>query len=83
MADGFDKRPGQAPLPFVSPKAAALHAGRLKAIRPEPNGKWELYDLVSDPMESKDLAGDRPDELARLVELFHSWKSDAAQSRAR
>ncbi len=83
MADGSDKRPGQAPLPFVSPKAAALHAGRLKAIRPEPNGKWELYDLVSDPMESKDLAGDRPVELARLVELFHSWKSDAAQSRAR
>lgn len=83
MADGPDERPGQAALPFVSPKSAALHAGRLKAIRPEPKGKWELYDLVSDPLESSDLAADRPEELARLVELFNGWKSGASQSRKR
>ena len=68
---------------LISPKAAALHAGRLKAIRPEPKGKWELYDLVSDPLESRDLAADRPEELARLVELFNGWKSGASLSRAR
>jgi arylsulfatase A-like enzyme len=82
IADGPDKRPGQAALPFVSPKAAALHAGRLKAIRPGPGAKWELYDLTNDPLEASDLAVDRPDELAQLVEVFHAWKSGADQSRA-
>jgi len=83
MGGGPDKRPGQAALPFVSPKAAAIHKGHLKAIRPEPSAKWELYDLTSDPLESSDLATDRPDELAQLVDLFHTWKSGADQSRSR
>ncbi|HRW37959.1 MAG: sulfatase-like hydrolase/transferase [Acidimicrobiales bacterium] len=35
---------------------------------------WELYDLRADPSECHDLAGERPDELAELIDL---WWSEA------
>ena len=34
----------------------------------------ELFDLKSDPLEKKDLAAERPDEVKRLRELIKaSW----------
>lgn len=53
---------------------AALRKGDWKAVRPggnNPSGKWELYDLASDPGESRDLSGE---EGARLEELTREWK---------
>ena len=81
--DGPDERPGRSALPFLSPKAAALHVGTMKAIRPERNGAWELYDLSSDPREARDLAAERPDELAQLVGRFEAWRIGAQESRER
>jgi arylsulfatase A-like enzyme len=47
----------------------AIRQGRWRAVRPKANAAWQLYDLTSDPSESKDLAGAEPETLARLTAL--------------
>ena len=56
--------------------AAALREGRMKIVRPGPQAPWELYDLVANPVESRNLAATRPDELARLTALYTAWEAD-------
>lgn len=47
----------------------AIRQGTWRAVKPNKSPKWELYDLATDPSESKDLASTRPEVLAKLVEL--------------
>jgi arylsulfatase A-like enzyme len=47
----------------------AIRQGMWRAVRPKANASWELYDLSSDPSESKDLAADKPEILAKLTAL--------------
>jgi arylsulfatase A-like enzyme len=47
----------------------AIRQGNWRAVRPKAKAAWELYDLASDPSESKNLAGSEPDLLAKLVAL--------------
>lgn len=49
--------------------ATAIRQGMWRALQPKPNAKWELYDLSSDPSESKDLAAAKPDLVAKLDAL--------------
>ena len=44
----------------------ALRMGTWKAVRPEPDGELELYDLGEDPGEERNLANERPDVLAEM-----------------
>ena len=43
---------------------------------PFDDDRWELYHVAQDPSETNDLAAERPDKLAELVEL---WWSEAAR----
>jgi len=47
----------------------AIRQGTWRAVRPNPNRPWELYDLSTDPSESKDLATARPEILGKLTAL--------------
>jgi arylsulfatase A-like enzyme len=47
----------------------AIRQGIWRAVRSKPNAAWELYDLATDPSESKDLAANKPDVLAKLTAL--------------
>ncbi len=51
--------------------------GRWKLIVPHwanvPDRQAELYDIVSDPHETRDLLTTRPDEAARLQSLIDGW----------
>ncbi len=49
--------------------SSAIRQGQWRAVRPNRNRPWELYDLSSDPGEMKNLAAEKPDELARLTAL--------------
>jgi arylsulfatase A-like enzyme len=68
--------PPERPIYAVGPewKARSLRLGRWKLIvtaaeagNPE---RCELFDLAADPAEARDLAADRPAEVARLREAL-------------
>lgn len=42
----------------------SMRRGEWKAVRPQPNGKLEIYNLAQDPSEAKDLAPSRPELVA-------------------
>jgi len=48
----------------------ALRQGNWKAVRPQPDGPLELYDLSRDAGESTNLVSQRPDVLRRLESLL-------------
>jgi arylsulfatase len=50
----------------------AVRDGDLKAVAPF-GGDWKLYDLAADRTERRDLAGERPADLARLASLHDDW----------
>ncbi len=47
----------------------AIRQNQWRAVRPKVNLAWELYDLSSDPSESKDLAAAKPEMLNKLTSL--------------
>lgn len=47
----------------------AIRQGQWRAVKPSKGGAWELYDLASDPSESKNLAAAQPEIAARLIAL--------------
>jgi arylsulfatase len=48
----------------------ALRAGDLKLVSAGTNGGWELYNLKTDRAEQHNLAGDQPQKVQELVELW-------------
>ncbi len=50
----------------------AVQRENMKMIRPVP-GKSELYDLANDPMETRDLAGEKPDVTRELAGKLDGW----------
>jgi arylsulfatase len=58
----------------------ALRRGHWKIVwlfEPYGPGRWELFDLAADPLESRDLSGTQP---ARLAELVRAWEEYAAKN---
>jgi arylsulfatase A-like enzyme len=47
----------------------AIRQGSWRAVKPGKQDSWELYDVSSDPAESRDLSQAQPDQLARLIAL--------------
>ncbi len=65
---------------------AAWTDNRYKLIEGEPKrgGKAgpraELYDLLADPYETKDLAAQHPDIVRRMAEQLHTWQQSVERS---
>ena len=47
----------------------AIRQGHWRAVKPARANAWELYDLATDPSESKNIAAAEPQILARLTAL--------------
>jgi arylsulfatase A-like enzyme len=47
----------------------AIRQGNWRAVKPARADTWELYDLATDPSESKNLAAEQPQILAKLIAL--------------
>jgi arylsulfatase A len=84
VLDGYDPLPalnGEAPSPYPHlvahlGGAAALRERRWKIVRPSADSPWELYDLVTNPVESSNLAARRPADLQRLAALYAAWEDE-------
>ena len=50
----------------------AVRQGRWKLVSQFP-GEWELYDMVADRSELKDLAAQYPERVAGLAALYDAW----------
>ncbi len=50
----------------------AVRDGRWKLVAVN-DGPWELYDVDADRTETRDLAGQHPNVVARLVKLYEDW----------
>lgn len=46
------------------------------------NATWELYDLVADPGETKNLASDHPEIVARMSKELTAWRESCKRSLA-
>ena len=52
----------------------AIRAGSFKLLEDFETGRFELYDLDADIGESNNLAAERPEHAARLLEALRSWR---------
>jgi len=56
--------------------SSAVFKGSRKLVRnlpPKGNGNWELYDIVADPSEMHDLAGDMPELTEELIAAYAAY----------
>jgi arylsulfatase A-like enzyme len=53
----------------------AVHSGRLKAVFNVDRGTAKLFDLKTDPGETRDLSAERPEDVRRLREALVAWRS--------
>jgi arylsulfatase A-like enzyme len=56
--------------------SSAIRQGNWKLIEFFETGKPELYDLSSDPSESKDLSGMNKEKTALLLRNLHDWQKE-------
>lgn len=57
--------------------SVAVYQGDLKLSRnpsPKGTGEWELYDIVKDPGETRNLATERPDVVAELAKAYDAYQ---------
>ena len=73
---GTDGTNGKQSFFFTYGRHAALRMGNWKIVREKPNQMWKLYNLARDDAESKNLASERPADVARLIAEFQKWLAD-------
>lgn len=61
------------------PTPGAVRSQRYRAVN-EAKGGWQLYDMVDDPSQTKDLAKTQPDILKPLSEAYDAWFKDVSKA---
>ncbi|MEW4528772.1 sulfatase-like hydrolase/transferase [Maioricimonas sp. JC845] len=59
---------------FAYRRHASLRKGDWKIVRQRPDEPWQLFDLASDPTESRNLADEAPDRVQDLKRTFIAWQ---------
>ena len=55
----------------------AARDGQWKLVARGPAGKWELYDMLADRTETRDLAAAEPSKLKELIAKWEAWAKRA------
>jgi len=58
-----------------------LHASGFGRDRFEGEPKFELYDMLNDPLETEDVAGKNPAVVKQLLERYDEWFDDVGSTR--
>lgn len=61
------------PIYFEHEGNRAVRDGKWKLCAKGPRGKWELYDMLQDRVESQDVAAKFPEVKKRLVAAWEAW----------
>jgi arylsulfatase len=73
LAPSFDSEDAsRGPMFWEHEGNAAVRVGKWKLVRKYP-GPWELYDMEADRTETNDLAGQHPDKVRDMKELYDRW----------
>ncbi|MCG8526239.1 MAG: arylsulfatase [Opitutales bacterium] len=62
---------------FEHTNNCGIRSGDWKMVCRFGEWDWKLYDLKNDPVETNDLAKQRPDVVAELAAAWHSWSKRA------
>lgn len=61
----------------------AAHIGtRYKIYREKKEAKWQMFDLLSDPIETKDIASQHPELYNKLITDWSDWEKSVLKSAA-
>jgi arylsulfatase A-like enzyme len=69
------------PIGFESGKQLALTGNRYKLISRDGGKTFQLFDLIEDPGETRDLAAERPETAAAMAATLEEWRSSCKKSR--
>jgi len=72
------KRPR--PIGFQSRKQLALTDNRYKIYSKDEGKMFELYDLLNDPSEERDLAAEKPEVARKMIDTLNAWRASCKQS---
>jgi len=74
LAPALAGRPVERPAPLCWEHEGnkAVRDGRWKLVQ-KWRGPWELYDIATDRVESRDLSAREPDTVARLAAVWDAW----------
>jgi len=59
-----------------SPRKALVNKTKPGEVLPGREPMWELFDLKADPGETKNVAAEHPDVVARLAKAYDAWWAD-------
>jgi arylsulfatase A-like enzyme len=62
-------------------RACAARSQRWKLVRQEPNAAPMLFDMESDPAESRDVAAAHPEVVASMNRAYEAWFRDVGATR--
>jgi arylsulfatase A-like enzyme len=74
------KRPE--PIAFESRDQVSLTDNRFKIYSNDGGASFELYDLVDDPGETRDIAEERPRTVRRMRKTVENWRASCLASAA-
>jgi arylsulfatase A-like enzyme len=80
IAGSTRKRPR--PMGFQSTDQVAFTDHRYKLYRAGEESRYELYDLLADPSESRDIAGRHPEIVRDLAQQLDNWRQSCSDSLA-
>ncbi len=80
LESNMEKRPH--PIAFEHRNQRALIDNRYKLISTDDGKTYQLYDLIADPGESKDVSQQHPKVKREMISEMESWRQSCDDSRA-
>jgi arylsulfatase A len=82
FADSMEAPPSSMPGAVRSQRYRLVNDSRAKdgALTAEQSANWQLYDMVADPGETKNVAGDNPEVVLELRAAYEAWWADVSRT---